>query len=264
MSAPVPHRCRGLCDGQPCRATELIDAHIVPRGFARVFKGSGANISLSSYKIGPTSAPLGEFDGTILCETCDRQLGKFDEYAIGISRDFAKKHRQVGENGFEIDDFDGMSYSKFVLAVLWRASISNRPKLKHFSLGKHENVIRDVIFGASEIAHNASLKIVIRRLKSGRFPDIDHFYTLPFQTAFAGKYASYQFSVGGFSISTILDSRPMSAELSPMIFASSHSLRGEFQTLEDTGEFKAMTTSVVREAIRRGKPPHELKAGRRR
>src|SRR5437868_11296909 len=113
----------------------------MPRAFARAFKGRGANVSLSSERVHRPSAPLGEYDRNILCASCDRELGKFDQYAIGLSNRFGQAHRLTGKGTFELSPFDGIAYSKFVLAVLWRASVSERPKLKGFSLGKHEEHI---------------------------------------------------------------------------------------------------------------------------
>jgi hypothetical protein len=185
-------------------------------------------------------------------------LESLTKYAIGVSNRFEQAHRLTGKGTFELSPFDGVAYSKFVLAVLWRASTSERPKLRNFSLGKHEERIRNIIFGSSELDSLRPLKILVQRLTSTHIPDVSGFYTLPFQIAFEGTYLSYQFSVGGFSISTILDGRPISNELAPFVIDRSGLLRGKFKQLEDTHEFRAMTHSVVAEAARRGRRPSEL------
>jgi hypothetical protein len=46
-------------------------------------------------------------------------------------------HKIVRPGVFELVDVDGEKFAKFVLAVLWRASISSRPDYANVSLGPY-------------------------------------------------------------------------------------------------------------------------------
>ena|SRR5438067_7170391 len=70
--------CRGAAPG--CGGARLINAHIIPRSFARMLKdGSNKhNLELSIVQVKATQ--LGIFDKNILCAKCDGILGKLDDY----------------------------------------------------------------------------------------------------------------------------------------------------------------------------------------
>jgi hypothetical protein len=48
-------------------------------------------------------------------------------YGIEICRNFERDHIKLRNGNFELQNFDGDRFAKFVLAIFWRASISTRP-----------------------------------------------------------------------------------------------------------------------------------------
>jgi hypothetical protein len=149
------------CHGLNCSCTTLVDAHILPRAFARdILEDRTHNMQVSPENARPTQH--GVFDKSILCGACDSQLGKFDDYAVGVIRSFEPKHIQ--KNGsFLIPDVDGDKFALFALAVLWRASISKRPEVTSIRLGPYENIARDVLFGAKALSEMRQYELVIDR-----------------------------------------------------------------------------------------------------
>jgi hypothetical protein len=66
-----------VCHGLNCSSTDLIEAHIIPKGFARLIRGPGPNVALSIQQVREAKPQLGEFDKNILCASCDHKLGIF-------------------------------------------------------------------------------------------------------------------------------------------------------------------------------------------
>ena len=112
-----------ICHGLNCTSTKLVNAHIIAKGFGRLIRGSGPNIRISSENVGPARQQLGEFDSGILCADCDGFLGRFDDHVIELCQKFEKLHTRRPE-AFELPHADRELFGKFVLSVLWRASIS--------------------------------------------------------------------------------------------------------------------------------------------
>jgi len=93
----------------------------------------------------------GEFDKFILCHNCDNKvLGKLERYAslilYGVYPKILK-HR-VGPDGIKYTycaEIDYAQFKLFLLSVLWRASISERPLFSEVRLGPHEERIRQML-----------------------------------------------------------------------------------------------------------------------
>src|SRR5436190_14756593 len=133
------------CRGPNCEATLLIKAHIIPRAFGRMLKG-GSNrhdLELSLSRVKPVQ--LGIFDKNILCKNCDGFLGKLDDYLYDVIRDFDILRCPCVEDIFVDQTVDCERFCKGVLAILWRASVSNRYPYSKVSLGEHEPVARDIV-----------------------------------------------------------------------------------------------------------------------
>jgi hypothetical protein len=111
---------------------------------------------MTSKRVGKAFPQLGEYDPDILCETCDNLLGKNDEYAIEICRSFETHHVLVGNDIFEMRAVDCDRFSKFVLSVLWRASISSRQSFTPVKLGPYESLVRDILFEAKNLSHTSA------------------------------------------------------------------------------------------------------------
>ncbi|MEX0805536.1 MAG: hypothetical protein WD688_19785 [Candidatus Binatia bacterium] len=97
------------------------------------------------------SRQTGEFDKYILCHSCDNEtLGKLDTYAsLVLYEGYPKISRRCeGPDGMKYTYFAEIDYARFklfLLSVLWRAGISERPLFHEVKLGPHEERVRGML-----------------------------------------------------------------------------------------------------------------------
>jgi hypothetical protein len=198
MTVPVR-----ACQGFSCTSIDLIDAHIIPRGFARdMMRASGYNMLASMDKAHKTQH--GIFDPNILCANCDGIIGAFDNYAIEVCRSFQKKHREFDDR-FLMLDVDGDKLAKFALSVLWRASISNRPEFKKIDLGPYSDLAKEVIFGSKTLKDFPEYELMLLRFESPRI-NVEGLYTSPVRMTNVGINV-WGFTLCGFRFMAKMDKR---------------------------------------------------------
>lgn len=130
----------GVCQAPGCEETRLCHAHIVPAGFARTLSGPGGhNKAIRSTGAKRAKQPHGEFDSGILCEACDAKLGRFDEYAITFCASLPLTLNARTGKVFGHAPFDGGQFARAMLAILWRASISDRDQFRDIDLGPYRD-----------------------------------------------------------------------------------------------------------------------------
>jgi hypothetical protein len=222
------------CNGLTCKSNAFIKSHVIPKGFGKFIRDDGLpNIQLRWDRVGEAKPQLGEFDTEILCADCDNKLGRFDDYALDVCRRFRTEHKVEGEC-FELRDVDGEKFAKFVLGVLWRASISERVNFTPVSLGPHEKVARDVLFGALPLSAMPAFQVLLERYTSDKIANVEGFYTHPVRSQKGAPYNFYGFSAGGFRILAKVDARRFPRELRHFVVNDNDALRGTFVKLEDT------------------------------
>lgn len=100
----------------------------------------------------------GEYEANILCQKCENDLGKLDEYAaqiihgLGLKEKLYFREHVFREILFNVlmaeDGYDYTKFKLFLLSVVWRASISSRPFFSNFKLDKDiEEDLRVSILG---------------------------------------------------------------------------------------------------------------------
>ena len=161
------------CRGLNCSSTDLVKAHIMPRGFAKTIRGDGPNVMIAKKRgVLEANPQLGEYDNGILCASCDGKLGILDDYAVGVCRSFETRKQTIGPDIFEMSDVDGNKFAKAILAILWRASVSERDSFRSVSLGPYETTARDVVFGARELSAFPEYELIMARYKKPAHHDI--------------------------------------------------------------------------------------------
>lgn len=228
-----------ICRGHGCQSTELIDAHIYARGFSRdILAASNTHVLLVSESRVRQSRSHGVYDQDILCAKCDGLLGNLDKYGLELCRRFPAKHRVI-DNYFEMDGIDGDRFATFILSILWRASISNRPELAYVSLGPHEKIAGEVVFGARPLSDMPSYQLIVCRYeKKQKFDPADN-YTSPAPVKL-DELNTWQFALHGFSIVAKIDRRPFSVDFRPMIVNGNTKLVGPLIDFLETIEGKSM------------------------
>ena len=131
---------------------KLIKAHIVPEAFYRELRADGGTPMLISDQPGkfPARAPIGTYDKTILCGSCEGLFQTVDAYAVDVLLkrfDYHFRPVQLLDEliGYESDTVDAETILKFLVAVLWRASVSSHQAYAHVHLAKHQEVALAVV-----------------------------------------------------------------------------------------------------------------------
>jgi hypothetical protein len=222
-----------VCRGYHCASTDLIEAHIVPRGFARDVMGSYTSNRLISIDNVRTTHH-GVFDRGILCAACDGMLGDLDNYALTVCRRF-RRDRIIRDDGlFELTNVDGDRFATFVLSILWRASVSSRIEVSKVSLGSYEGNAGEIIFGAKPLASLPDYQLLVGRyLRTGKFNPAGNF-TYP--ARMTRELTGWYFALNGFRILAKLDAAPLPAEIGPAIVNANDRLIGSFMKYESTTE----------------------------
>jgi len=226
----------------------LIEAHIIPKGFGRLIRGEASNMKLTPDKVREANPQLGEYDPDILCETCDNILGLDDEYALDVWKRFEASHRNLGEDVFELAEVDCERFCKFILSILWRASISRRPSFTSVNLGPYEDLSRDILFGAKRLSDMPAFEVLVQRYLSTSM-DPTKWYFHPVRQPF-GDLDAYGFGLAGFRIVAKLDNRPFPEGFRPFVLNRSNVFRGFFVPLEQCSEFQSIA-GIVRNNARR-------------
>jgi len=137
----------GLCGNE----RPLIKAHIIPEGFFRVFREGACPPELHTNRRGayPKRAPIGVYDKTILCASCDNSFSPWDNHAQKVLlHEFSDANAiRAGSAtvGWQIEVFDYHALKLFFISLLWRASISNHEFYRRVSVGAFEDELRHMI-----------------------------------------------------------------------------------------------------------------------
>ena len=146
---------------------KLIKAHIIPDFMYSGMKNEDdknifyeVTYNLDNNQSKSIKIQTGDFDKNILCEDCDNRIigANYEKYAqtsmYGKNIDPEIKpdcKNYINPNdGAEYSICTNIDYSKmklFLLSVLWRASITDRPAFRDVDLGKkHEERLRKLIY----------------------------------------------------------------------------------------------------------------------
>lgn len=93
----------------------------------------------------PINRPTGSYDKNILCDSCDRKLGRFDDEAIKFCK---RKDLAVHPSNaaFTLDNVDQIKLKLFAISYIWRASVSELEEFQPISLGEyHTGKMRDTL-----------------------------------------------------------------------------------------------------------------------
>lgn len=130
---------------------KLIRAHIIPTAF---FEAN--NFLISSVKKYAQQRKTGPYDPRILCADCDNGvIGRLDDYGCEI---FLERKNVILEkiynpvqpsqfiNKYSLKDKTGYhNLGRFIISILWRASVSLHEDFVDFSLGEYEEFAKRTI-----------------------------------------------------------------------------------------------------------------------
>lgn len=247
---PAPLTCNGLVEGSPCGSPKLINAHILPRGIADRVRRTFHNVSVTADGSRKAKAQLGIFDRGILCATCDAVLGRLDDYAIQVCDRVPKDLVSVGDL-WALPSVDGDRYAKFVLAVIWRASISSLTECSRVSLGPYDPAARAILFDDAPLSTLPAFEVFQARFrsKSGKRPHL--LMTWPEPTRWPNGHRGYGFTFSGFEVFAKVDSRPTRDDWKPFVVNGNNALRGLFKEFDGSTVMQFSRKHATRPVKRR-------------
>jgi hypothetical protein len=231
------------CKAPGCGNKNLIQAHIIPAAFARtLYRAGGHNKVIFSDGGRRAQYQNGEFDNEILCHQCDNILGALDRYGFEVSQRFPAGPYRT--NRVDLADVCGEMFARFVLSVLWRASISTRPTFETISLGPYEEKAGRVIFQKDTMDSIAEYQLIANRYSSASM-DTARFFSIPVRSRL-GALNAFGFGLGGFQLVAKFDKRPLPSFLSEFVVNRSNRLLSFVIPLENTDEYKMMSEAANR------------------
>jgi len=202
-------KCNG-CDEDK----KLIKAHIIPKSFYMNLKGDGQYLNVihsdEDSRVGRSF--IGDYDKEILCQACDGELGKYDNYAKKLLLDQFDRFNELRKGdelvGWEVEECKHQELVLFFLSVLWRASISSRTNYNSIVLGPHECNIKEIIYGKynDHLQYTCSLA----KFHGGKIYTLEQAILNPVRIKVRGVNF-YQIYLGGFIAYIKVDKR-----ISPM------------------------------------------------
>lgn len=133
-------------------ADTLVKAHVIPEAFFRLLRvDDEAPLIVTDKKNKfPKKSPIGIYDKDILCNKCEPKFDRVDHYGTKIFINQREKLFQSVSDGnktaaFRAHGVDQKCLLQFLVATLWRASVSTQPFYKRVRLGSYEEVARQVI-----------------------------------------------------------------------------------------------------------------------
>jgi hypothetical protein len=194
----------------------LIDAHIIPKAFFMNLRKDSNHLNvIGGNNYGRVKRSFkGEYDQNILCKKCDSVFESYDDYAIKLLINKENEVREVRKNGecvgWEVD-FNYSKFYKFLLSVLWRASISKRPFFELINLGVHENIIKNEIFSA-DVNLNSRYNFLLSVFSSDSILDLEKTILGPYSIKINGVNYCKVYLLGYVAWLKV-DSRPTPKEL---------------------------------------------------
>lgn len=152
----------------------LIDAHIIPKFFFRYLypneKIEGQSLLLVNSSGGRVlNSRVGPYDKNILCQECDNEIGRFDDYAKKV---FIDKWPTVSANDDKVTILQNIDYKRlklFFLSLLWRASISSHDIFSKINVGPFEDRLRDMI-RSDNPGYPLEFPVIITQFSQGNLP----------------------------------------------------------------------------------------------
>jgi hypothetical protein len=142
-----------MCD----QTKRLIKAHIISRKFYEQIRGRDKYAVMvnanKSVKEAGTFYQAGIFDREILCEECERKFSALDDYGWQILGNTSLTNPLDDDDGtfaYKID-CDTDKIRRFLLSVLWRASVSGHEFYSRVRLGPYEGAIKNRLFDGSPL-----------------------------------------------------------------------------------------------------------------
>ncbi len=231
--------------------SNLIEAHVIPAGFFRRTKRQDKRaLEIITDRPGEYTkkAPLGVYDKTIVCYSCENIWQEWDNYAQQLLADEPLNGRARYHDGkkicYVVDNFDYRKLKLFFISVTWRASVSSHQFFSRISLDQFEDAAKQHIMNA-EPGDSEDFSVVVSQfshpLAKGIFD--------PYMYQNSGvKYI--RFYLASYMADIKVDHKPTPNQLSKLIMAENSPLHIICRDFEASQELvlakKLISTSSTR------------------
>lgn len=187
---------------------KLIKAHPIPESFFRQLRDDSGPPRLMTDRPGvfPKRAPIGIYDKTILCGSCEKIFQLWDDYAqLLLIQEFdtANKIEDSGKTlAYVFPRYDYAKLKLFFISVLWRAAVASHSFYAKVRLGPHADRAKKLILEGNPGSVD-DFMVVLGRLEGLSGPAI--FDPHPFKI---DERNYYKFYVGFYVAVIKVDSFP--------------------------------------------------------
>jgi len=210
---PVCKLCRN-------EVTALINAHVIPKSLWEIDGDQPPpRLVTNTADTFPKRVPIGVYDQTIVCETCERRFSPYDTYAADFLLNRTNKFEQVRDEigklgGYLVHNYDYRLLKLFGISVLWRAAVSSHPLFSRVQLGPFEEKARDML-----VKGEPGDAMVFGVLFSVWDGGDSHTIMDPFAGRLSGV-RTYRFYLGRFVAHIKVDRRPFPSPLAEAILSA--------------------------------------------
>jgi hypothetical protein len=210
-------KCR-LCgnDGK------LVKAHVIPEAFFRRARRDDKNPRLITDDPNrfPKRSPIGVYDQEILCEDCEPKFAQADDYGVQVLLNrFHELFRPVMYENRIVYQAEHINHDlllRFLVATLWRASVSTHTFYKDISLGHLESLAKQTILNQKRPVPNQFSAILSRWVTDEETALATKALLNPYPSAVYGVN-SYRFYFGEIVADIKADERPLPSVLHPVM-----------------------------------------------
>ena len=140
-------QCR-LCE----KNGKLVKAHVIPEAFFREMRvGDEIPLLISGTpNTFPKQSPIGVYDQKILCNQCEPKFDQVDDYGVQVLLNrlheiFLPITRANRIVAYQTENINQDLLLRFLVATLWRASVSTQAFYNRIDLGPLETLARQTI-----------------------------------------------------------------------------------------------------------------------
>jgi hypothetical protein len=221
----------------------LVKAHIIPKQFYRRIRGASPHLIVAGIDStdGKSFSQNGIHDTGILCAECDNRLGIFDQYGYQVLHEHPIES-QIERLGpqlavYRLGKIDVERFRLFLVALVWRASISTSEVFQLVTLGPYEERLRAILAGEPSSA--ITLKTVTAALVLFRPPKYEQILWSPFRSTFCGVNV-ITFYIYPWKLLLKLDRRPFEKPLDKLALDSQREAVAFVQDWWSPGEFAVL------------------------
>ena len=127
---------------------KLIKAHVIPKSFFMYLYPEGDDRALIKATMEEDylkRSRIGIYDSNILCSECDGAFSAYDSYGKEVFLNKEIKQHPQTDVLFQIGDVDYAKMKLFILATVWRASVSELGDFSKVAIGPHEERIKKML-----------------------------------------------------------------------------------------------------------------------